>query len=333
MVFRTQVVSVLFAAVSGVVFAVPALAEVPFAWAKVRGGRNQVTLVSARGGVRPAAIAACLCPGESIQTSARSQAEVLFNDGSLARVGEQTNLNFWPETRRLRLTQGTAALFVPPHLGRTTIETPNTKVGLNSNGVVVRYVPTRGLTLVMALANSSSGPISITADMVERETILYAGQMAFVSGGTMQIVEFDLLEFYQTSDLMAGLQLDNPAYRPAADEPLAELRPGLLAAMNQQATFEGDGAVLDPSLINDFATEPQPSTIGIQPGEPLLDPMEDLRRDSQAPAGVVSPLPEIAAPPPTEPLLEPASTAPSAIESSLEPLPTETQSIETLSAP
>jgi hypothetical protein len=292
---------------------------VPFTWAKVRGGTNQVTLVSASGAVRPATIAACLCPGESINTSNRARAEVVFNDGSLARVGEQTSLNFWPNTRRLRLTEGTAAVFVPPNQGRTTFETPNAKVGLNSTGVVVRYVPTRGLTLVMALANSPAGPVSITAGKIEQETALYAGQMAFVSGGTLQIVEFDLQEFYQTSDLMAGLQIDNPTYSPAADEPLAALRPDLLTAISQQANFEGDGAILDPTLISDFATEPDLQTPAGDVGSPLY-PTEELRRYNETPAGVVSPLPEDTLPPAVE---APSSEAPPVEPPPFEPPPGE----------
>jgi acrosin len=244
----------------------------------------------------------------------------LFNDGSLTRVGEETNLNFWPDTRRLRLTQGTAAVFVPPNQGRTSIETPNAKVGLNSTGVVVRYVPSRELTLVMALANSPSGPVSITGGTMERETTLYAGQMAFVQGGTLQIVEFDLLEFYKTSDLIAGLQLDNPAYRPAVDEPLAALRPDLLLAISQQANFDRNDAILDPNLINDVATEQDLQTPAGDAGAPAY-PTEELRRYNEAPAGVVSPLPGE------------ATESPSVEPPSIDTPPVERQSAEPLNEP
>ncbi|MBE9140857.1 FecR domain-containing protein [Nodosilinea sp. LEGE 07088] len=275
--------------VSGIAIAAPAVAGVPLAPATVRTSTNQVNLVSTQG-ARPAALAECFGPGDTLSTAALANAEVLFNDGSLARLGEQANLRFWPQTRKLHLSQGTAVLFVPPGQGRTTIQTPNATVGLNSSGVVVRHVPSRNLTLVMALANSTTGPVSITTGAPGQEFALYAGQMTLINGVTSQIVEFDLLEFYQTSNLIANLDLANPDYQPAADEPLAALRPDLLAALAQQLPFSTNDGILDPNLINDVMTE-----VDLQSAEPNLGvlptPIEELRRDNDAPPGVVTPLP------------------------------------------
>ncbi|MEA5448477.1 FecR domain-containing protein [Leptolyngbya sp. CCNP1308] len=305
MVFRTDGFSaVLLAVVGGAAIASPALAEVPWAWANLRSSTHQVSLVSVGGSARSATVDDCFCPGETLNTSASAKAEVLFNDGSLTRVGGQASLRFWPDTRSLRLNRGTVAVFVPPDQGRTTIETPNATVGLNSTGIVVRYVPSRQLTLVMALADAPT-PVLVTAAETEQELALYGGQMAFVGGGSWQVVEFDLLEFYQTSDLMAGLQLDNPSYRPAPNDPLAALRPDLLQALGQQAPFDAENAILDPVLINDFA-----AGASIQGAEDALvtvppTPVEELRRFNDTPPGVVNPLPEMldtASPPAEVPL-------------------------------
>lgn len=293
MVFRTDGFSaVLLAVVGSAAIASPALAEVPWAWANVRSSTHQVSLVSASGNARSAAVADCFCPGETLNTSASAKAEVLFNDGSLTRVGGQTSLRFWPDTRRLLLDHGTAAVFVPPNQGRTTIQTPNTTVGLNNTAVVVRYVPSRQLTLVMALADAPT-PVLVTAAETGQELALYGGQMAFVGGGSWQVVEFDLLKFYQTSDLMAGLQLDNPNYRPASNDPLAALRPDLLQALGQQSPFDTENAILDPALINDVA-----AGAGIQGVDDALvtnppTPVEELRRFNDTPPGVVNPLPDM----------------------------------------
>ncbi|WP_017296715.1 FecR domain-containing protein [Nodosilinea nodulosa] len=305
MVFSTNgFLAVLLAMSGSVAIAWPALAEVPWVWAKLRISTNQVSLLAADGVSRPASVADCLYPDEALSTSAMSKAEVLFNDGSLARIGEQANLRFWPATRNLYLNQGTAAVFVPPDRGRTTVQTPNATVGLNSTAVVVRYVPSRGLTLVMALANAPSGPVLITSASTGQEFALYSGQMAFVSGANLQVVEFDLLEFYQTSDLMAGLQLGDPAYRPPADEPLAALRPNLLQALQQQSPFEPEGAILDPALITDVAPVANPQSAAENRLDPL--PVEDLRRYNDAPPGVVNPLPEtVDTPPPAAPTADP----------------------------
>ncbi len=293
--------AVLLALIGSAAIATPAIAGVPLAWARVRASRHQVDLVSASGVSRPASVTDCFCPGETLSTAAAAQAEVLFSDGSLARIGEQAHLQFWPDTRNLRLSQGTVALFVSPSQGRTTLQSPNAAVGINSSGVVVRHVPSRRLTLVMALANSPTGPVSITVTTTGQEFVLHAGQMAFIGADTLQVVEFDLLEFYQTSNLVAGLELANPNYRPAADEPVAALRPHLLQALHQQAPFSSNDAILDPSLINGFAAE-----ANVQSAESVVlpSPTEELRRYSETPPGVVVPLAGDAAEPmaPAEPL-------------------------------
>lgn len=297
--------AVLLAVVSGVAIAAPAPAAVSLAWARVRTSTNQVSLVSTDGASRPASNIECFCPGDILSTSTQAQAEVLFNDGSLARIGEQASLRFWPNTRQLTIDQGTAAVFVPPNQGRTTIQTPNATVGLNSSGVVVRYVPSRGLTLVMALANSATGPVSVTTTETGQDFALYAGQMAFISLADLQIVEFDLLEFYQTSSLMAGLHLGDSSYRPPANEPLAALRPELLKAIDQQPLFDSQDFILDPTLISDFASGASPQSAEAEQVV-LPSPTEELRHYNETPPGVVMPLPT--EPLPTEPL--PTETLP-----------------------
>ncbi len=297
--------AVLLTVMSTTAIASPAWAEVPWTWANLKASTYQVSLVSASGSTRPAAVADCFCPGETLNTSTAARAEVLFNDGSLTRVGEQASLQFWPDTRQLLLNQGTVALFVPPNQGRTTVRTPNATVGLNSTAVVVRYVPSRQLTLVMALADLPTAPVLVTAAETGQELALYGGQMAFIGGGSWQVVEFDLLEFYQTSALMAGLHLDDPTYRSAPHDPLTAIRPDLLRTLRQQTPFNTENAVLDPALINDFAPN-----AGLQRGEGSLlatpsTPVEELRRLNDAPPGVVNPLPDIpatATPPAESPL-------------------------------
>ncbi len=319
MVFRTDnFLAILLAMVSSVAIASPALAEVPWAWAKLRSSTNQVSLLSAGGAVRSAAVADCFCPGETLTTSTMAKAEVLFNDGSLTRIGEQASLRFWPDTRNLYLSQGTAAVFVPPGQGRTTVQTANATVGLNSTAVVVRYVPSRQLTLVMALATAPTGPILVTGNNTGQEFALYGGQMAFVNGAKLQIVEFDLLEFYQTSDLMAGLELGDPTYRPPADEPLAALRPTLLEALAQQAPFEQEDSILDPALISDIAPVAAPQSLEASPLD-SLSPVEELRRYNDAPPGVVNPLPQAPAAPPAVPPTAPTATQPPTGDATVNP--------------
>jgi hypothetical protein len=284
-----QAAAVVLAMVGSAMITLPARAEVPFTSARVRSSSNQVNLVSSQGTLHPATTAACLCPGDRLRTNAVSRAEVLFNDGSLVRVGERSVFRFLPKTRQLHLSQGTAAVFVPPSLGRTTLQTPNATVGLNSSGVVVRYLPSRGLTLVLALVSSATGPISLTLGTTGEEVALAAGQMAFVEGNRLRVVEFDLREFYQTSNLVAGLHLANPNYRGPADEPLATLRPDLLQALGQQLPFDGREAILDPASISEVEANTHLLGDAAVSGQPYPD--EVLRLYNSPPAGVVAPLP------------------------------------------
>jgi hypothetical protein len=273
-------------------------AEVPFTRAKINFSTNRADLMSATGVVRPAVSSECLCPGDRLRTNAAAKAELLFNDGSLARVGEQSDLYFWPQTRQLRLSQGTAMLLVSPDQGRTSIQTANALVGLQDAAVVVRYVPERNLTLVMALAHTPAGPISLTVNGEIQELALYAGQMALVDGNataaeaTVQVVEFDLQGFYQTSALASGLRLHDPHGLGQADDPIAALRPYLLQALAQQQPFDHTSTVVNPGLIGrppggvtQMASE-QPAEM-----EPPLSTVYSLQRPNDTPPGVIMPLP------------------------------------------
>jgi hypothetical protein len=322
------------ALVGGLSIVFPVAAEVPFDWAKIRTVTNQVELISATGRVRPVAPDDCLCPGHTLSTNALSQAELHFNEGSLARVGERAKLQFWPDTRRLRLAQGTTLFFGSPDQGRTSIETPNAVTGLQNTAVVVRYVPDRNLTLVMALADASTGPVSITGDVDGQEVVLYAGQMAIVSDAGLQIIEFDLMEFYRTSRLVLGLGLNEPRRAQPTEDPIALLRPSLLSAITQQQPFTQESEILDPALINPISMT---STLFNSDQETLwpadaIDSVGENPSPNPLPPGVVMPLPEpsVETSPPAgptdnaapEPISEPGSipaTDPSSSESPVVP--------------
>ncbi|PSN77105.1 hypothetical protein C8B47_23835 [filamentous cyanobacterium CCP4] len=107
---------------------------------------------------------------------------------------------------------------------------------------------------------------------------------------------------------MAGLRLDDPTYRPPANEPLTALRPNLLEALEQQAPFEQEGSILDPALISDIAPIANPQSLEASPLDPL-SPVEELRRYNDTPPGVVNPLPETPVTPSPE-----LTTPPTAIQ-------------------
>lgn len=286
---------VLMAGVGALALIRPAQAEIALTGAQIQAFSNQVELLSPTGSRRPANQNDCLCRGDLINTQASAQADLLFNDGSLVRLGELSQFSFRPQTRQLQVSQGTALFFVPLTPGRLLVQTPNGIVGIQNNVAVVRYVSSSDLTLVMALATSNSGSVSITArTQPQQELVLTGGQMAFIKTDAVEVVEFDLLEFYETSRLMQGLKPGaNSPIEPGYDS-VAALQPALLAAIQQQSSFVGHSPILDPATIS-VRSEPT-GLFGQETGSaPVLPAFvsEEIRRYDDAPPGVITPLPEI----------------------------------------
>ncbi|WOD39358.1 FecR family protein [Nodosilinea sp. E11] len=235
----------------------PAQASVPLTRAEVAALRNRVELLPRGRTARPARMADLLAAGDALRTAPASQADLRFNDGSLARVGERATFRFVPNTRNFRLTNGTVLLLIPPGQGRTNIQTPSAVTGIQGSAVVVRYIPERDLTLVMALTNNPTGPMTITASgcgaggdetCTSREYSLYGGQMALIQNNQVQVVEFDLPQFYQTSPLVDGLELDNPNAESPLGPALERVREETLEALAEQAPFS-EGITLNPAFI------------------------------------------------------------------------------------
>lgn len=226
-----------------------ASADVPLTRADVEALLNRVELLPRGASPRPARLADYLGRGDSLRTATASRAELRFNDGSLARIGQHATFQFVPNTRNFRLSNGTMLLLIPPGQGRSTIQTPNVVTGVQGTGLVIRYISTQNLTLVMALTESSAGPMSITTLDGQQETTLAAGQMALIQDNQIQVVEFDLGAFYQTSDLIQGLHLDDENYAGDHHDPVDAVRQETLAALENQPEFDVSTSFLNPEWI------------------------------------------------------------------------------------
>jgi hypothetical protein len=248
-------------ALATMLLANPGRASVPLTRADLETILNRVELVQ-RGRVRPARTTDFMSVGDSLRTAAASRAELRFNDGSLARVGERATFQFVPNTRNFRLTDGTLLLLIPPNRGRSVIETPSAVTGIQGSAVVVRHVQESNLTVVMALTNNPDGPMTMTInDCAEggavnnnncaTEYSLYAGQMALVQNARVQVLDFDLHTFYNTSPLVDGLELDNPHPKTPLGGGLEEVRGETLAALNQHSPFnDANVTLLNPARLS-----------------------------------------------------------------------------------
>ncbi|MEM9006844.1 MAG: FecR domain-containing protein [Cyanobacteria bacterium P01_F01_bin.86] len=257
-------------------------AEVPLTRASVEALANEVELLPEAGTARPAQLSDWLGIGDAIRTAVSARVDLRFNDGSLARIGEQATFRFVPDTRTFRLSNGTALFLIPPGQGPSTIETPGAVTGIQGTGLIVRYIPavpdghvnsdaqpsqsepevTLGRTVVMVLTDNPQGPVEVSLSN-GRTAELAAGEMAIVDGDELSVFEFDLALFYETSSLVEDLYLDDPNYS-GSGQPTDPVRQETLQGLENQWDFEGE-YLLDPEAVNPGGISPIAETDWLVP--------------------------------------------------------------------
>ncbi|WP_199321986.1 FecR family protein [Leptolyngbya sp. FACHB-321] len=232
-------------------------AEVPLNRAVIASLRNKVELLLKNQARRSAKVRDTLVPGDALSTARAALAELRFNDGSLARIGGQALFRFLPKTRTFNLSNGTLLLLVPPGRGQTRIQTPNAAAGIRGSALFVRYLPDTDVTLIGALTDSG---IEITNRDRTQTQPLEAGQIAVVVKDRIeQVYRFDLKTFYDSSDLVKGLDLQRSAPSNGTgtpvDQAIAAVRTETSEAVKTQASlgiFNGataaDGQPLTPNV-------------------------------------------------------------------------------------
>ncbi|MEL7504096.1 MAG: FecR domain-containing protein [Cyanobacteria bacterium J06554_6] len=215
-------------------------AQTVLTWARVEFLRNRVQLIPNGAGVRSAQIADILGIGDALRTARASRAELRFNDGSLARIGERATFRFTPNTRNFQLSNGTVLLLIPPGRGRTTIQTPNAVTGIQGSALFVRFIEETDTTIIGALTNNPAGPMVAYNEDGSQEQLLYAGQMVVIEGDQItRLFDFDIAEFYRTSGLMQDLDAED----------VEGVYQEMLDALEQQQQLEGDDLQENPSFI------------------------------------------------------------------------------------
>jgi hypothetical protein len=205
--------------------------------------RNFVQIMPKDQPQRPARKLDAMTPGDGLFTGKASLAELRFNDGSLARIGEQAVFHFLPKTRNFKLSNGTVLLLIPPKKGLTRIDTPNAAAAIRGSALFVRYDEKKDTTVVGALTNS--GIEVFSKDGSQRQK-LKAGQLIVIVKGRLQgLYEFDLRNFYDTSDLVRGLDLARRS-GPASDPAIAKVQAETAAAVSSQPPITGQGVVENP---------------------------------------------------------------------------------------
>ncbi|WP_017652539.1 FecR domain-containing protein [Fortiea contorta] len=192
---------------------------------------NEVQLLLKDKPPRSAKQADVLVPLDELQTKTRSRAELLFNEGSLARIGSSATFRFKPGLRRfeiqgggsraetiLELKNGTALVLTPSGSTATRIETPQSRIDViaaalpanaqvlppATGGSVVVYH--NSITNITQAFNLTDIPVKVSNLDGTQFQFLKAGETVTITNGVIGPVQtFDLGKFYKTSQLAAGL--------------------------------------------------------------------------------------------------------------------------------
>lgn len=218
-------------AIAVVILPDAALAQTPLTKATVTSFRNQVKLLPRNQPARSAQVSDQVKPGDGLATARSARADLRFNDGSLARIGQQVVFRFTSGARNFDLSNGTLLLLIPPGQGQTRVSTPNAVTGIQGSALFIRYDPATAVTTVGSLTDSG---IQVWNRDQTESRILKAGQLLVVAQGPLpQPVSFDLATFYQTSALAGDLHLNDAKFSDG-DTALGQVRSETVAGVAAQ---------------------------------------------------------------------------------------------------
>jgi hypothetical protein len=206
---------------------------------------NSVQLLPQGQSAYDASVGDVLVPLDAVKTGAGSIAELLFNEGSIARVDASTTFRFRQGLRRFELPNriarnetifvledGIALIIVPPNGTGTMIETPEGKVNILAAPVAAAHsgaIATKSLvaqaqllsppqqsSVVMVSHDAATqttqvfaltdGDITVTDAEGKKSTPLVGGQTVPIANGQVgSVQEFNLEGFYRSVPLAAGL--------------------------------------------------------------------------------------------------------------------------------
>ena len=220
----------------------------PLTSAEIREIVRRVQFIPRGQTARDAVLSEVLRPDDALLTAKASRVGLRFNDGSWARVGEMATFRFAPGTRNFRLTNGTVLLLIKPGQGRTTIDTPNASTGVRGSALFVRYDEQTETTVVGALTNNPAGPMEIVDNTTGRRMALEAGQMAIVDPLGIRLFNFDMHRFYETSDMVRGLDLQRREAQPHVEPGIAAVQAETAQALQEQKPLTGT-VIENPRMV------------------------------------------------------------------------------------
>jgi hypothetical protein len=196
----------------------PVWAFAPFS-ARVEKRTNIVNLKPKDQILRSAKVSDVLNMQDSLLTGERSRAELMFEDGSLARIGSNANFTVSSDARTIQLQRGLILLHVPPGLGGARIQGRSAVAAIKGDTVLFQEgvvpsqdpnQPPQTFTKIIALSqesNSPDGSISVTYNDPEKgtsqEVALKFGQMFLLTAEGIKITTINIADLMKTSNILS----------------------------------------------------------------------------------------------------------------------------------
>jgi hypothetical protein len=196
----------------------PVWAVAPFK-ARVEKRTNVVNLKLKDQILRSAKVADVLNTQDSLLTGERSRAELMFQDGSLARVGSNANFTVSSDTRSIQVQTGLILLHVPPGLGGAKVQSRSAVAAIKGDtvlfqeGIIPSTDPTRAaktFTKIIALSqepNAPDGSISVTYidpnEGTSKEIALKFGQMFVLTQEGVKIASINVSNLMESSSILS----------------------------------------------------------------------------------------------------------------------------------
>ncbi|MGK7910540.1 MAG: FecR domain-containing protein [Synechococcus sp.] len=158
-----------------------------------------------------------LVPDDRLHTGSTSLAQMVFNDASLVRVGQNSSFIFSPESRKFNLQEGVMMMVTPPGAGGAEIVTPTAIAGVQGSLLTVT-ARTRDDGKPTTLISTFTSPAEIRNLDNELLAELAPRQMALVvDGDIVAIANFNACETVSSSPILQGLAKEHDLSSESAE--------------------------------------------------------------------------------------------------------------------
>ena len=164
---------------------------------------NEVQVAAPHGKPRRAAEQQVVRADDGLRVGPRSRAELLFADGTLARLGAETVLGFRRGQRELALERGTLLLEVPGFRGGARVCTGSLTAVCGAATILVEHLPSQSVKIVVL-----EGDLRVsTGGFLGDSLVIPPGKMLITAPDAKRIpdpVDVDLSTLVKTSALVAA---------------------------------------------------------------------------------------------------------------------------------